>query len=63
MEMSDLWGDCRPGHSAESAIDESGSTDKFPKGEEVKIDMAKAFDLKKYNLVFWPSYKGGTLYE
>jgi hypothetical protein len=35
MEMFDLRGDCRPGDSGESEIDESGSGDKPPKGKEV----------------------------
>ena len=34
MEMFDLRGDCRPGNSGESAIDESGSGDKCPRGKE-----------------------------
>ena len=34
MEMFDLRGDCRPGNSGESAIDESGSGDKRPRGKE-----------------------------
>ena len=34
--MFDLRGDCRPGDSGESAIDENGAGDKPPKGEEVK---------------------------
>jgi hypothetical protein len=41
MEMFDLRGDCRPGNLGESAIDERGSGNKPPKGDEVKrkIDM------------------------
>jgi len=33
--MFDLWGDCRPGDSGESAIDENGSGNKPEKGKEV----------------------------
>jgi hypothetical protein len=37
MEMFDLRGDRGPGHSGESAIDENGSSNKLPKGKEVKV--------------------------
>jgi hypothetical protein len=37
MEMFDLRGDCSPGDSGESTIDEIGSEDKSLKGDEVKI--------------------------
>ncbi len=58
--MFDLWGDCRPGHSGESAIDESGSKDQRPKGKEVKrkIDMGKPFDPEKYGMTFCPLCQG-----
>jgi hypothetical protein len=36
METCDLWRDCWPDHSGESAIDERGSGNKPPKGEEVR---------------------------
>jgi len=61
--MFDLRGGCRPGDSGESPIDESGSRDQPPKGEEVKKEMGKTFGLHKCNLVFCLSYKGGTFYE
>jgi hypothetical protein len=43
MEMFDLWRNCGPGHSGESAIDENGSGDKRPKGEEVSKVMSKFY--------------------
>jgi len=39
--MFDLRGDCRVGDSGESPIDESGSRDLPPKGEEVKKKWAR----------------------
>ena len=41
MEMFGLRGDCCPGHSEESAVDESRSGDKRPKGEQVKRKKEK----------------------
>jgi DnaJ-class molecular chaperone len=58
MEMCDLRGDCRPGHSGEPAIDESGSGDKPPKCEEVTTDMGEAFDPDKYEMTFCPYCQG-----
>ena len=59
MEMFDLWGDCWPGHSGESAIDERRSSDKLPKGkDEVKKDMGKVFDPEKYKMTFCPLCQG-----
>jgi hypothetical protein len=57
MEMFDLRGDCRPGYSGESAIDERGSGNKPPKGEEVKrkVDMGLH---KLWRL--WANKKGGV---
>ena len=56
--MFDLWRDCRSGHSGGSAIDESGSRDKLPKGKEVRKDMDKTFDPEKYKMTFCPLCKG-----
>jgi hypothetical protein len=50
MEMFDLRGDCRPGDSGESAIDESGSGDERPNGEEVNKGMGRVCFGKGGNL-------------
>jgi hypothetical protein len=41
MEMFDLRKECWPGHSGESSMEENGSGDKPPNGEEVNKGMSK----------------------